>query len=129
MLMLLMCQSDEYGRQHSEHVGLHKGYQQLKGVHEEQHDGTEQIQSRTHCRSHGPAQEDDAREGQYHSMSCHHIGKETDHQREGLGEDTEQLNGWHDGDSLQEEGHIRPEDVLPVLTVTKQVDCQERTQC
>ena len=59
-------------------------------------------------------------------MSCHHIGKETDHQGEGLREHTKQLDGWHDGDRLEEDGHIGPENLFPVLLVAKQVDGEER---
>ena len=126
--MLLVCQSDKHGTKHREHISLHKSHQQLKRIHEEQHDGTKQMQSGTHSRSHGPTQENDTREGQYHSVSRHHIGKETDHQRKGLGEHSEQLYSRHDGNrSLQEYGHIGPEDILPVLSVAKQVDSQERT--
>ena len=43
--MLLMRQSDEHSTQHREDVGLHEGNQQLQGVHEQQHDDAERVQT------------------------------------------------------------------------------------
>ena len=61
-------------------------------------------------------------------MSCHHVGKETDHQGEWLSEYSKELDNRHDWHwiSLQEKRHLRPEDFLPVLLVAKEIDCQHR---
>ena len=128
-VMLLMCQTDEHRTQHREHVSLYECHQQFEGVHEQQHDDAEQVQADTHANTHSPAQEDHTAEAEYHGVACHHVGKETDHQGEGLGEHTEQLNHWHQRNSFQEDGHIGPEDILPILLVAKQVNGQERAEC
>lgn len=60
--MLLMSQSDKHGAQHREDISLNKGYQQLKAVHEEQHDDAERVQTDTIAYAHGPTQKDDASE-------------------------------------------------------------------
>ena len=41
-LVLGMCQSDEDGAEHGEHVSLDKGHQELQTVHEQHHDKAEQ---------------------------------------------------------------------------------------
>ena len=75
MMMLRVCESDEHGAEHREHVGLHKGDQQLQGIHKQQHDDAEEVQSDTKANTHGPTKEDDAAEAEYHRMACHHVGK------------------------------------------------------
>ena len=126
--MLLMSKTDKYRTQHGEYVGLYECHQQFKSVHEQQHQDAEQVQTDTHAYPHCPAKEDNAAEAEYHSVPCHHIGKKTDHQGERLGEDTEELDDGHQGDGLQENRHVRPEDVLPILLVAKQVDGQKRAE-
>ena len=129
--MLGVCQSDEDGTEHGEDISLDEGHQELQTVHEEHHHETEQGQSGAEYRIHGPSDEDDCRKRQDNGVTGHHVGKETDHQREGLGDDTEQFDDRHDSHriSLQESRHIRPEDLLPVLLVAEQVDGQHRTEC
>ena len=63
-------------------------------------------------------------------MSGHHVGKETDHQCEGLGEDAYHLD---DGNErcrirLEEQGHLGPEDFLPVFLVAEDVDQEHRAE-
>ena len=62
-------------------------------------------------------------------MTSHHVGKETDHQREWLCEHSEQLNQRHhrSGIGLEEQGNLGPEDLLPVLLVGKDVDGKHGT--
>ena len=129
--MFWMSQADEDGTEHGEDIRLDEGYQELQAVHEEHHHETEQGQSGTEYRIHGPSDEDDRRKRQDNGVTSHHVGKQTDHQREGLGDDTEEFDDRHDSHriSLQEGRHIGPEDLLPVLLVAEQVDGQHRTEC
>ena len=63
-------------------------------------------------------------------MTCHDVGKESDHQRKRLGDNTKQLDGLHDRyRKLQEYRHIRPEYLLPIMLVSKQVYGKEREHC
>ena len=127
-MMFLMRQSYEHRAKHGEHVGLNEGYEELKTVHEQQHNDAERVESETETNAHRPSEEDDAGETQYDSVSCHHIGEETDHERERFGKDTEQLNHRHYGHwvCLQEERHLRPEDFLPIFLVAEEVDGNHR---
>ena len=62
-------------------------------------------------------------------MSCHHIGKKSDHQREGLSEDAEELNERHQGyGHLEPRGHMRPEDVFPISLRSCDVGDDERAK-
>ena len=126
--VFLMGKPDKHRTQHSEDVSLNEGHQQLKQVHEEEHDDAEGIQAKSESDTHRPTEEDHACEAEHHSMSCHHVGKETDHQRKGLREDTEELDDGHDRCriGLQEQRYLRPEDFRPVLLVGEDVDGQHR---
>ena len=129
--MLLMSQSDKHGTEHREDISLNKGYQQLQAVHEEQHDDTERFQTDTIAYAHGPTQEYHAGEREDHGVTGHHVGKKTNHQGKGLGDDTKELDDGHDGRGigLQEQRHLWPEDFLPVLFVGKDIDSQHRAEC
>ena len=63
-------------------------------------------------------------------MACHHVGKETNHQGKRLCEYAEEFDDRHHGCriGLQEERHIGPENLFPVLLVGKDVDGQHRAQ-
>ena len=62
-------------------------------------------------------------------MTCHHIGKETDHQGKRLCEDTYNLNHRDKRCrvGLQEQWNLWPEYLLPVLLVTVEVNGNHRT--
>ena len=128
--MVFMGQADKHGTEHREDVGLDEGHQHLEKVHEEQHDDAEGVQTQSVAHTHRPSEEDDAREAQDDGMAGHHVGEETDHQGEGLGEDAEELYHGHDGHGigLEEQRHFGPEDFLPVLFVGKEVDDQHRAE-
>ena len=98
--------------------------QALKTVHEEHHYGTYEVQTDTVAHAHRPSEEDDAGEAQDDCVSCHHVGKETDHESERLGENAEELDNWHQWHriSLEEYRHMGPEDVFPILLVAEEVD-------
>ena len=95
-LMFWMSQSDEDGTEHSEDVGLDEGHQKLQAVHEEHHHETEQCQAGAKKCIQRPSDEDDSGERQDNGVTSHHVGKETDHQGEGFGDDTKQLDDRHD---------------------------------
>ena len=54
-MVFLMGKADEHSTQHGEHVGLNEGYQQLKGIHEQQHQKAEQVQTNTHTDAQRPS--------------------------------------------------------------------------
>ena len=123
-VVFLVCQADEHGTKHSKHVRLYKRYQQLKCIHKQKHDDAEDVQTHTKTYAHRPTEEDNACEREYHSVSSHHVGKETDHKCEWLCEHSEQLDKRHywSGICLEEQRNLRPENLLPILLVGKQVD-------
>ena len=51
-MVLLVGKPDEHSTQHGEDVSLNKGHQQLKQVHEEQHEDAEGIQAETESDTH-----------------------------------------------------------------------------
>ena len=57
-------------------------------------------------------------------MAAHHIGKQTNHQRDGLGEDAENFNHRHQR-QFQSHGHVGPENFFPVFFVAGEVGHQE----
>ena len=130
-VVVLVGKPDEHSTQHGEHISLDESHQQLKRIHEEQHDDAEGVQAETESHTHRPAEEDHAGEREDHRVACHHVGKETDHQRKGLGEHAKQLDEGHDRSriGLEEEGHLGPEYLLPILLVGKDIDGEHRAQC
>ena len=125
-----MGKPDEHSTQHGENVRLNKGYQQLQKIHKEEHEDAEGVQAETKSDTHRPTEEDHTGEAEHHGVAGHHVGKETDHQGEGLREHTEELDERHHrcGIGLQEHRHIRPEYLLPIFFVGEDVDSQHRTQ-
>lgn len=130
-MMLGVSKTDEYCREEGEDVGLNEGYKDLYKIHEEKHQCAEGIETKAHASSHGPSEEDDASEREDNGMASHHVGKETDHEGEGLGENTNDLDDGNQRSrvGLQEERHFGPEDFLPVLFVTKDVNEKHRADC
>ena len=113
-----------------EHVGLNKCNQHFHTIHED----AEQHRHDTHGRAddcpHTGGHEHNAGQCQDDGVSRHDVGKQTDHQGKGLGENAEQLDGWHDGHrALQPHGHFRPKDFLPILLGTEYIDRNECTEC
>ena len=131
MLMLRFhpSQADEHGGQHGEDHGLDETYQALKTHHKDAHQYAQ-------CR-HGELdgygltchQEDDASDSHGNSVTCHHVGKKTNHQRKGLCEDSHKLNDGNDGNrSLQPGGHFGPEDFFPVVLVSRELYDDKRAE-
>ena len=127
-MVLGMSKADEHSREEREDVSLNEGNEDLYEVHEEEHEAAEGVKAETHAGTHCPSEEDDAGKGEDDGVTCHHVGKETDHEGEGLGEDTNDLNDGNQrsGVGLQEERHLGPEDFLPVLFVAEDVDEKHR---
>ena len=125
-----MGEPDEHSTQHGEDVGLNEGHQQLKQVHEEQHEDAEGIQAETESDTHRPTEEDHAGEAEHHGVASHHVGKETDHQGEGLREDAEEFDERHHRRRicLQEQRYFGPENLLPVFLIGEDIDGKHRTQ-
>ena len=116
----------EDSAQQSEDVGLYEGDQKLQTVHEEEHQDAEDVKSDTEAHTHCPSQEYHAGEAEYHGVTCHHVGEETYHQGKRLGKDAENLDDGHQWNGLQEDWHIGPQYVFPILLVAKEVDGQHR---
>ena len=100
-MMFLVRQTDEHCRKHCEHVCLYEGDKELKAVQEQQHDDAQRAESACKPSAHRTSEEDDACETQHDGMSRHHVGKETDHEREWFGEHTEELNHRHYGHGVR----------------------------
>ena len=65
-------------------------------------------------------------ETQDDDVTCSHVGKESDHQHNGLGENTHQLHQWHQREHFQPGGYARGiEDVGPIMTVATNVGDEE----
>ena len=62
-------------------------------------------------------------------MTSHNVCKESDHQGERLSENTDELNHGDNGyRHLEPCRHIRPEDILPVVLVARELYDDERTE-
>ena len=129
-LFLLVCETDEHGAQQREDVSLDESHQNLKTVHEEHHDDADEVETHTVAHAHRPAEEDHTSEAQDDRVACHHVGKETDHKGKRLGEHAEELDYRHERHrvGLEEEWHIRPENILPVLLVAEEVYGHHRAE-
>ena len=121
---LLLRHADEDGAQHCEYVCLDVGYQTLQSGHEHHHEDGNDRGGGTQASAVHAA--DDKNQGHEHhddDVACQDVGKQTDHQGEGLGKGGDELYDRHQGDGeLQEHRHVGPEDVLPIMSVTEDVD-------
>ena len=112
------CHTDEHGGEEGEHHSLNEAYQTFETHHKNAHNDAHGAHTVEHASRHRSHEEDDARHCHGNGVSRHHIGKESNHQSEGLRKNTDELN---DGDNgyrcFQPCGNLRPEDVLPVVLV------------
>src|SRR5574344_64451 len=124
-----MRKADEYGREHREHIGLDERDQDLEAVKEnpeeygDHHHRTIDGGADLHCK------EDDSHSAQDHDMTCKHVCKQSYHQREWLCKHPDKLYQRHNRKSLQEDGDIRPENILVVFFVAEEVhheECKQR---
>ena len=91
------CHTYEHGGEEGEHHRLNEAYQTFETHHKDAHynaHGAHTVEDTSRHRSH---EEDDARHCHGNGVSRHHIGKESNHQSEGLGENTHKLNDGHQG--------------------------------
>ena len=123
------CQSDEHGAEHREHHSLDEADQALEAHHEDAHQHRQGRHRELYGDSLRSHEEDDARDSHGYGVSCHHVGKESDHQGEGLREDAHELDERDDGcRALQPCGHIGPEDILPVVFVARELYDDKRAE-
>ena len=78
---------NEDGAQDVEHIGLDEAHQHVQQEHEQGEGHREDARADTHAHSEQAGEdEDEQHQHQDHHVAAHHVGKETDHQRQGLGE-------------------------------------------
>ena len=119
-------QSDEDGGEHREHHRLDEAHQAFEAHHEDAHDDAQARHGELHGNSLSGHEEDDTRDSHRDGMTGHHVGEKSDHQGEGLGEDTYKLDDGNDGyRRLQPRWHVGPEDVLPVVLVARELHDEE----
>lgn len=112
--MLYLAQANVDARKHCEYERLDEGYQKFEAVKEDTQQyadyrhGT--IADTWHADS---GQEDDAQDAEQSGVTCQDVGKESDGEREWLGEDTDELDNCHDRTKPRWEFRV-PEDLLPV---------------
>ena len=123
-MVLRHRQADEDSGEHREDVGLNEGNQTLQAVQEDGEDDRQWSHDAVDDWADVGGDEDNANECQEGGVTCHDVGKETNHQCHWLGEDAEELDDRHDG--LQPTGNVGPENFFPILLVGAQVDKQER---
>ena len=117
----------EHGEDESLDIG-HKAFEQ-RDKDTEQHahhrDGT------ADCRAKEVAQDkDDYDKAKNDDMAGRHVGKESNHKYDGLGEDTHQLDERHQGENLEPSRHAgRVEDVGPVMAITADIGYEEGYNC
>jgi len=62
-------------------------------------------------------------------MSGHHVGEQTNHQRERLGNYPEDFHDGHQGNGqFEKHGNFRPKDFFPIGLGTEHVDDNHREQ-
>ena len=119
-------QSDEHGAEHGEHHRLNEAYQTLQAHHEDTHEYTECAHAQLHSNDFSRNEEDDTCNGNGYGVSSHHVSEETDHECEGLGENTHELDDGNDGyRCFQPCWHIRPEDILPIMLIAAELHDDE----
>ena len=87
--------ADKYRREHGEHIRLDECHEHFHAIHEDAEKYRHDAHRSTDGSSHTGRNEDDARKRQDDGVTCKDVGKQTNHQGKWLGEDTEQLDGWH----------------------------------
>ncbi len=121
MLRLMACEADEDGAEHGEHHRLDEADKHLEGGHEHTHNDAHGTHAEEDAQCFGGDEEDDAHQRDGDSVSCHDIGKETDHECEGLGEDAYELYRRDEREGLERHRHIGPEDIFPIMLVAAEL--------
>ena len=113
-------QSEIEGRQKCKHIGLDKGNQQFKQIHKYHKSHGDHRNPESQRGADGAENKNKAYETKCDDMPCGDVGKETDHQDKGFGDDPDDLNDRHQGNGkFQPPGHPGGVDnVDPVMFVT-----------
>ena len=124
-MMLRMRHKDKHGGEDGKHIGLYETHQRVEQEHKQGESEGEHRCGGTHSHSKQAAENEYQRhKHNHHHVAAHHIGKQTNHQRDGLGEDAENFNHRHQR-QFQSHGHVGPENfqysLLPVRLVTRNV--------
>ena len=122
--MSFLCQTYEDRRQHCKYVSLKECHQQFQAVHKNHKQQRHRRHRAVNGRTHVHRNEDYAAEAQYNRVTREDVCEKTHHQRERLGEYPYNLNDRHQGNSLQEDGDIRPKYLLVVMLAPEQVNRQ-----
>ena len=119
-MFLHLRQTDKHGRQHREDVCLDECHQNFQRIHENaechRHHRHRAVDNRTRLHR----DEDNGHQTEHGRMSCHDVGKQTDHEGERFGENSEKFHERHNRKwQLQIDGNFRPENLLPVVFCSK----------
>ena len=105
----MLCQANEAGGEEGEDVCLYECHEEFEAVHEDAEEDADDCHRRTEGCSTLPRDEDDAREREDDGMAGKDVGKETDGQREWLGEHSDELYCRHDWQRcLEEHRYVGP---------------------
>ena len=126
-MRLADCHADVEGREHGEDEGLDVGHQAFQQRDEDAEEDAHHADRAAHGGTEEVAHdEDDDHEAQDDDVTGRHVGEESNHQHDGLGEDTHQLDHRHQGEYLQPCRHSGGvEDVNPIMLVATDVGNQE----
>lgn len=125
---LRASQSDEYRAEHGKHHGLDEAHQHLECGHEDTHDDTNATHAQEHANGFCGNEEDDAHQRDGNGVTSHDICEETDHECEGLCEDSNELDDRYERECLQGQRHVGPEDIFPIMLVSAELHHYESTQ-
>ena len=114
--------ADENSGQVGEDERLDKGNHYFNHINEYGKCDAEWRKSPTGNSTHRSEYENQRDKAQDDDMPCHHVGKQTHNQREGLGEYTQEFNRQHDEDSHRCWNTRKPEDMPPEMLVGAEQD-------
>ena len=127
--MLHLRETDINARKNREDECLDEGNEELEAIKEDAQqnaDSRHDIIARTWQRHSGD--EDDAQHADEGAVTSHDVGKESDCEREGLGEESDELNHSHDGTQPGRQLLV-PEDLRPIRSRTVDVGDHEGEEC
>src|SRR5574344_2871999 len=96
MMMFRHRQSDEHCRKHCEDVCLNEGNKEFKAIKEDCKEHCQRSHDAIDRSSNLGCDEDHSYQRQECSMTCHDVGKETNHECDWLGEESKELDDCHD---------------------------------
>ena len=81
---------NEDGTKQRKHIGLDEADQRVEQQHEQRESHRDQRRPGTHAHAKlARENEDERHQHDDHHVAAHHVGKKSDHQRHGLGEDAQ----------------------------------------